>query len=336
MVMERLLRKFNGNPVTKKKYNSSPHGSYPLYTFGAPLKDVIDRDKSEIPLIVTNVFDFLINHRGLEAEGVFRVNGNSRTVDILKHLIDENGSHWSLSELSEMATELERSVDVYSVASLLKLYLRELPDGLIPARVTPSFLEVFQGNKEDKQKCLYQLERLIGRLPVANYTLLQHLCQFLHTVWTHREVNKMSVEALGIVFGPNVFQLHRDSEGIHEQGAVNRIMTLLIENSGYFFRMTAPSFANVTSDIVATDRLLHPISDVKNPKKSRSVLTRVCSTQYSDGRFCSPDHSEFRYRQAADLDGLLNDTPFDHSCGSQWGYIRVAQSRLLTVQWHHC
>lgn len=70
--------------------------------------------------------------------------------------------------------------------------------------------EVFQylhaENEKDKTEVLRQLRSLISTLPSANYDLLKYLCQFLVFVTRHESENKMSPQALAIVFGPNLFR----------------------------------------------------------------------------------------------------------------------------------
>ncbi|KAA3680031.1 uncharacterized protein DEA37_0003772 [Paragonimus westermani] len=361
MVMEKLIKKLNTNPTPKKKLpRSSTAAAYSsTVTFGLPLKDIVDRDRTDIPLIVMDIFDYLFNNHGLEAEGIFRVNGNSRTVDNLRNLMDENGARWRVSDLSDMTTESERSVDVFSVASLLKLYLRELPGGLIPAKVTPLFLETYYSYRDNRAACFSQLEQLIASLPAPNYTLLQHLCHFLYKIWNCRAENKMSAEALGIVFGPNVFRLNQNAEvscddqrqfvlvdchllmdalvhlnhikicpphsgfkpafyyaipygslatglqlplenteTIHDQGTVNRIMTFMIEHATQLFRMTAPSCANVTH-LCSAAELLGPDQPVlvsmspkahgkSNANPSRSS-DRLAATAHPNSNSSSTD-----------------------------------------------
>ncbi|KAF6778956.1 hypothetical protein AHF37_01663 [Paragonimus kellicotti] len=292
MVMEKLIKKLNANPTPKKKLpRSSTAAAYSTGTFGLPLKEIVDRDKTDIPLIVMDIFDYLFNNHGLEAEGIFRVNGNSRTVDTLRNLMDENGARWRVSDLSDMAAESERSVDVFSVASLLKLYLRELPGGLIPAKVTPLFLETYYLYRDNRAACFSQLEQLIANLPAPNYTLLQHLCHFLYKIWNCRAENKMSAEALGIVFGPNVFRLNQSAETIHDQGTVNRIMTFMVEHATQLFRMTAPSCANVTH-LCSAAELLGPDQPVlvsTSPKTHGKSSDRRDTTAYPNSNSSSTD-----------------------------------------------
>ncbi|TNN06875.1 Protein FAM13A isoform 1 [Schistosoma japonicum] len=250
MVIERLMKKINVNPVPKKAFKPTATLTIPrcpTLTFGVPLKEVTERDKTEIPIVVSDIFNFLTNKGGFQSEGIFRVNGNSRVVEVLRTIIDENGSYWHLGEFSNIAGDSDHSVDVFSVASLLKLYLRKLPGGLIPESTTALFLKIYLEYRSKQDAYLVELEKLLVHLPVVNYTLLKHLCQFLHRVSVYQFENKMSTESLGIVFGPNVFRFTPENLGYREQSYINHIMTILIEHSNSLFRMIAPSCENVSS-----------------------------------------------------------------------------------------
>jgi hypothetical protein len=71
---------------------------------------------------------------GLTQEGLFRVNGNARLVQQLRLQL-ESGARVELAEVG----------DVSAAASLLKLFLRELPERVIPAAVQPRLIQLFQG-----------------------------------------------------------------------------------------------------------------------------------------------------------------------------------------------
>lgn len=67
-------------------------------------------------------------------EGLFRVNGSMKTVEELR-LQYERGEE----------VELVKDGDVYSAASLLKLFLRELPDGIITSALQSKLIQLYQG-----------------------------------------------------------------------------------------------------------------------------------------------------------------------------------------------
>ncbi|CAH8841237.1 unnamed protein product [Trichobilharzia szidati] len=113
---------------------------------------------------------------------------------------------------------------------------------------------VYSDYRSKRETYLTQLENLIIQLPVSNYTLLKHLCQFLYRVSIYQAENKMSIESLGIVFGPNVFRFTPENIGYREQNSINHIMSFLIEQSNHLFRMIAPSCENVVT----------PLSDLSN------------------------------------------------------------------------
>lgn len=102
-------------------------------------------------------------------------------------------------------------VDVHSVASLLKQYLRELPECLIPFKFYQEFMNIamrFQGTKcnNNKMEQVNSLRTGMADLPQENYAVLKYLCHFLHKVADNTEVNKMTVQNLARVFGPNIIR----------------------------------------------------------------------------------------------------------------------------------
>ena len=82
----------------------------------------------------TNYFFY---HIGISTEGIFRVNGNGRIVDKLRASFEKTGD-----------ADLDAVLDVMSVAGLLKLFLRELPEGVVPEENTKLFVRAQQGKGE--------------------------------------------------------------------------------------------------------------------------------------------------------------------------------------------
>lgn len=103
------------------------------------------------------------------------------------------------------------NIDVHSVASLLKLYLRELPESIMPSSYYQRFMNIalrYQDAREAKQKqeALDDLIDGMRELPQYNYNILKYLCDFLHTVGGKSSVNKMTMINLATVFGPNIIR----------------------------------------------------------------------------------------------------------------------------------
>ena len=70
----------------------------------------------------------------MEEEGIFRVNGNARVIEKLKESFEKHGD-----------ADLESSEDIFAVAGLLKLFLRELPESVIPESMTSKFVHCQEG-----------------------------------------------------------------------------------------------------------------------------------------------------------------------------------------------
>uniref|UniRef100_A0A8D2PUX6 Family with sequence similarity 13 member A n=1 Tax=Zosterops lateralis melanops TaxID=1220523 RepID=A0A8D2PUX6_ZOSLA len=194
--------------------------------FGVSLLELQQQglSKDGIPIVVWNIVEYLTKH-GMTQEGLFRVNGSMKMVEQLR-LQYERGEE----------VELVRDGDVYSAASLLKLFLRELPDGIITSALHPRFIQLYQDSRNDMQKESY-LKELLKELPDAHYCLLKYLCQFLIKVAEHHVENRMNLCNLATVFGPNCFHVPSGFEGIKEQEICNKIMTKMLENYNTLFEL---------------------------------------------------------------------------------------------------
>ncbi|XP_014307558.1 protein FAM13A isoform X2 [Myotis lucifugus] len=193
--------------------------------FGVSLQDLQQQGLTVngIPAIVGNIVEYLTKN-GLTQEGLFRVNGNMKVVEQLR-----------LKFESGVPVELREDGDVCAAASLLKLFLRELPESVIPAALHPRFLQLFQDDTNDAQE--NSLRALIKELPDTHYCLLKYLCQFLTKVAKHHVQNRMNVHNLATVFGPNCFHVPPGLECMKEQDLCNKIMATILENYNTLFEV---------------------------------------------------------------------------------------------------
>ncbi|XP_053920293.1 protein FAM13A isoform X4 [Cuculus canorus] len=214
------MRKIATLPLSKQRDTTCPK------VFGVSLLELQQQglSKNGIPIVVWNIVEYLTQH-GITQEGLFRVNGSMKMVEQLR-LQYERGEE----------VELVKDGDVYSAASLLKLFLRELPDGIITSALHPRFIQLYQDTRNDMQK-ESNLKELLKELPEAHYCLLKYLCQFLIKVAEHHVENRMNLCNLATVFGPNCFHVPSGFEGIKEQEICNKIMTKILENYNTLFEL---------------------------------------------------------------------------------------------------
>ncbi|XP_051474875.1 protein FAM13A isoform X4 [Apus apus] len=216
------MKKIAAFPLNKQKDTTYPK------VFGVSLLELQQQglSKNGIPVVVWNIVEYLTQH-GMMQEGLFRVNGSMKTVEQLR-LQYERGEK----------VELVKDGDVYSAASLLKLFLRELPDGIITSALHPRFIQLYQDTRNDMQK-ESNLKELLKELPDAHYCLLKYLCKFLIKVAEHHVENRMNLCNLATVFGPNCFHVPSGFEGIKEQEICNKIMIKMLENYNTLFEFEA-------------------------------------------------------------------------------------------------
>ncbi|XP_064567172.1 protein FAM13A isoform X8 [Zonotrichia leucophrys gambelii] len=214
------MKKIAGSPLNKQRNTTCPK------VFGVSLLELQQQglSKNGIPIVVWNIVEYLTQH-GMTQEGLFRVNGSMKMVEQLR-LQYERGEE----------VELVKDGDVYSAASLLKLFLRELPDGIITSALHPRFIQLYQDSRNDMQKESY-LKELLKELPDAHYSLLKYLCQFLIKVAEHHVENRMNLGNLATVFGPNCFHVRSGFEGMKELEICNKIMTKMLENYNTLFEL---------------------------------------------------------------------------------------------------
>ncbi|KAM6402226.1 protein FAM13A isoform 4-T4 [Pluvialis apricaria] len=214
------MKKIAALPLNKQRDTTCPK------VFGVSLLELQQQglSKNGIPIVVWNIVEYLTQH-GMTQEGLFRVNGSMKMVEQLR-LQYERGEE----------VELVKDGDVYSAASLLKLFLRELPDGIITSALHPRFIQLYQDTRNDTQK-ESNLKELLKELPDAHYCLLKYLCQFLVKVAEHHVENRMNLCNLATVFGPNCFHVPSGFEGIKEQEICNKIMTKMLENYNTLFEL---------------------------------------------------------------------------------------------------
>uniref|UniRef100_K7FSA8 Rho-GAP domain-containing protein n=2 Tax=Pelodiscus sinensis TaxID=13735 RepID=K7FSA8_PELSI len=132
---------------------------------------------------------------GLDHTGLFRISGSVNKIRALKHKYDQG-------EKVDLITD----GDIDSVASLLKLFLKELPVAVFPDSTHANLLKTFEDNKNHMAECTRCLKRLLSNLPQAHYILFHFLSTFLLKVASHSDMNHMTLENLAIVFGPTLFQ----------------------------------------------------------------------------------------------------------------------------------
>uniref|UniRef100_A0A8C3MQP5 Uncharacterized protein n=1 Tax=Geospiza parvula TaxID=87175 RepID=A0A8C3MQP5_GEOPR len=178
-----------------------------------------------VPLVVQKSAEFILEH-GVAEEGIFRLPGQDSLVRQLRDAFDA-GERPSFS----------RDTDVHTVASLLKLYLRELPEPVVPWLQYEDFLLCGQALEADETKGHQELLKQLSLLPRDNYNLLSYICRFLYEIQLSSSVNKMSVDNLATVMGVNLIRPRVEDPAVIMRGTpqVQKVMTVMISDHQKLF-----------------------------------------------------------------------------------------------------
>ncbi|CAG8789935.1 3107_t:CDS:2, partial [Gigaspora rosea] len=173
----------------------------------------------EVPLILMKCAEAIERNGGLESQGIYRVSGVQSNIQKLRALFDRN------TEAVDLSAE-ESSLDINNITSVLKLWFRELPDPLFPREMYQNFINA--AKTPDERKRVLDLHECVNNLPDPNYSTLKYLMGHLHKylfiyfpnifltlrqfltevfhcrIVQNQDKNKMSVQNLGIVFGPTL------------------------------------------------------------------------------------------------------------------------------------
>ncbi|KAL1887656.1 Rho GTPase activating protein [Ceratocystis pirilliformis] len=167
--------------------------------FGAQLGDAVRYNKPvdvnvPLPCVVYRCIQYLDDQGALSEEGIFRLSGSNIVIKALKERFNTEGD-------INLVTD-DTYYDIHAVASLLKLYLRELPTAILTRDLHIEFLSVLE-MPVVAEKCA-ALGDLVKWLPQANATLLKYLIAFLIKIINNSAVNKMTARNVGIVFSPTL------------------------------------------------------------------------------------------------------------------------------------
>uniref|UniRef100_A0A8C9XH42 Rho GTPase activating protein 22 n=1 Tax=Sander lucioperca TaxID=283035 RepID=A0A8C9XH42_SANLU len=183
-----------------------------------------------VPVLVEQCVCFIREH-GLKEEGLFRAPGQTNHVRELQDAFDRGEK-----------PVFDSTTDVHTVASLLKLYIRELPEPIIPFSKYTQFLSCAQLLTKDKAMGIIELGKQVKSLPQVNYNLLTYICKFLDVVQSHSNENKMSVQNLATVFGPNILRPRVEDPVTMMEGSsqVQHLMTVLISEHTRLYQREEP------------------------------------------------------------------------------------------------
>ncbi|XP_053193472.1 rho GTPase-activating protein 18 [Scomber japonicus] len=178
--------------------------------FGVPLTTLLEQDQRRAPgTKVPTILQKLISHieeDGLDTEGLLRIPGVATRVKSLCHELESSfyDGVFPWQQLKQ-----------HDAASLLKLFIRDLPHPLLTVEYLNAFTAV--NMLPTKKQQLQALNLLVLLLPEANRDTLKALMEFFQRVIDHQAQNKMTLNNVSVVIAPNIFMLKGIRSKVTEQ-----------------------------------------------------------------------------------------------------------------------
>jgi len=222
-VVKKALKEDFGIKVPKEKpvkLQANESCSSDSKVFGIPLENVSSENVSDdcycpIPRFLIDAVAFLEPY--LKTEGLFRKSGSLSRQKTIRQQVENGGS---------CNIEIAQPHDI---ASIIKQFLRELPDSVMKASLHSTFIKCLQLNTPNEQITSILMTCLL--LPDTNLRVLQYLCQFVAKVAIHSKESKMTLNNLAIILSPNLMFTNKDKDNDKYVKEQTEIVDILLQNA---------------------------------------------------------------------------------------------------------
>ncbi|EYC22173.1 hypothetical protein Y032_0017g3193 [Ancylostoma ceylanicum] len=188
-ILEKLIRFFRNRPSVDSLKEKGIYKHEPV--FGSTLSAICQLENSFVPKFIRTVTE-LIESRGLEIDGLYRVSGNLSAVQRIRCQVDQDKYNALVNE-----------EDVHVLTGALKLFFRELAEPVFPLSLTKDFLNAIK--LQNPKQRFKRFDELLKMLPPENRETLKMLLRHLQRVAAHSDKNRMQTHNLAIMFGPTLF-----------------------------------------------------------------------------------------------------------------------------------
>ncbi|NXC76175.1 MYO9B protein, partial [Anhinga anhinga] len=188
------------------------HDSEPRH-FGVCVSALTSK-KNSVPIVMEKLLEYVEMH-GLYTEGIYRKSGSANRMKELKQLLQADPN----------SVKLE-NYPIHTITGILKQWLRELPDPLMTSAQYHDFLRAVELPEKQEQLCA--IYSVLEQLPQANHNTLERLIFHLVKVALIEDVNRMSPNALAIVFAPCLLRCPDTSDPLTSMKDVSKT-TMCVE-----------------------------------------------------------------------------------------------------------
>uniref|UniRef100_A0A4W6F367 Myosin IXA n=1 Tax=Lates calcarifer TaxID=8187 RepID=A0A4W6F367_LATCA len=152
----------------------------------------LTNDERTVPLVVEKLINYIEMH-GLYTEGIYRKSGSTNKIKELKQGLDTDVDNMNLDDYN-----------IHVIASVFKQWLRDLPNPLMTFELYEEFIRAM--GLQDKKEMIRGVYSVIDQLSRTHLNTLERLIFHLVRIALQEETNRMSANALAIVFAPCILR----------------------------------------------------------------------------------------------------------------------------------
>ncbi|XP_039579291.1 unconventional myosin-IXa isoform X4 [Passer montanus] len=159
--------------------------------FGVELSRLTSEERA-VPLLVEKLINYIEMH-GLYTEGIYRKSGSTNKIKELRQGLDTDIDSVNLDDYN-----------IHVIASVFKQWLRDLPNPLMTFELYEEFLRVM--GLQERKETVRGVYSVIDQLSRTHLSTLERLIFHLVRIALQEETNRMSANALAIVFAPCILR----------------------------------------------------------------------------------------------------------------------------------
>jgi len=192
--------------------------------FGVNLVDLARSNRNlrdGLPIVVSQCIHYLYDG-ALGVEGILRVPGDRTLVNEFKILYDTGHDVY-----------LTRAKDPHTIASLLKMYLHDLPEPLLTKELHKELLKTQTTPNMSVEERVAAVAALLKQIPDINKAVLWNIITFARAVAERSGENKMTIDNIAVCLGPTLMwnqDVTDPSDIVREMIPVNGIMKILVNH----------------------------------------------------------------------------------------------------------
>ncbi|XP_053127814.1 unconventional myosin-IXa isoform X2 [Hemicordylus capensis] len=159
--------------------------------FGVELSRLTSEERT-VPLVFEKLTSYIEMH-ALYTEGIYRKSGSTNKIKELRQGLDTDIESVSLDDYN-----------IHVIASVFKQWLRDLPNPLMTFELYEEFLRAM--GLQERKEAIRGVYSVIDQLSRTHLNTLERLIFHLVRIALQEETNRMSANALAIVFAPCILR----------------------------------------------------------------------------------------------------------------------------------